>query len=702
MADVETPNTFNLPEQINVDTPADSPEQVLDIPINLPLEYDPDSWPSDLPSPLSYVQQTADKIKAFSHEFKETEYSKPGFFKFKYTVRIVHPDGLLEHEYDTSALKYFKAKKQAQQAAAYLFVLNPPEWVQMILRGEMPDYHKYKKVQEPKEGDVIVEKDVFNPEKPLSIEDVFAKIENFTHEEFQQEFAQYPHKFCDMHLDGHIIVKTLKEGSMYPDTNATITIAMCVKRQDNTVIDQTLSLEIRPSESLLYIFWIVSNMKIGEEVIAYTTHHNAYGLHGHDPFVPPEESLLCYIKVISALPYAMQNDEGEEIKDTSVAKRIQQATQCNISGKIFYERKLFKLALDQFESGARRLKLESKLKKFLPEDLLKEHSQITSLLRANIAAVYSNKLFFPPPSSKTLLLSKDGLFVQHKIMYNCKRALKLDPENPKVLYRCARALVYLQEFEKAKKCREEARDPVNMKPEEYKGLLNQFKIECQVAEERENLYFLKLSSMEKKMGSFFNQSYDISKKTNSKKATNNDKESTAKKQELSPQSQGKNNLSAEELLMRRQIKDEIFNDFDEEILETIQPMEKVIYEVDNEGNAVHDKDKPIPEPAFIRKEFTTKTKIDLENSMDTLIDEKGRVIAGFGNTGCEEEEEDDESQDDNGEPKLTFCGDPYEFVRDFVRFAPVGNQKGPEEDFSYPENDGEENENDENESRKID
>ena len=73
-------------------------------------------------------------------------------------------------------------------------------------------------------------------------------------------------------------------------------------------------------------------------------------------------------------------------------------------------------------------------------------------------------------------------------MYNCKVCLKLVPENPKVLYRYSRALLYLQEFEKAKKYREQARDYINSKPEEYKGLLRQFEIESRVAKERENLY----------------------------------------------------------------------------------------------------------------------------------------------------------------------------------------------------------------------
>lgn len=92
---------------------------------------------------------------------------------------------------------------------------------------------------------------------------------------------------------------------MYPDTNAPLTIAMCVKNQENKIIgmsliiraqiqcslfleswvlffskflDQATSLEIRPGEALRYLFWVASNMKIGEEVMAYTTHHNAYGV----------------------------------------------------------------------------------------------------------------------------------------------------------------------------------------------------------------------------------------------------------------------------------------------------------------------------------------------------------------------------------------------------------------------------------------
>lgn len=105
----------------------------------LPDSYDPESWPKDLASPLSYVQQISDKIKTFSvcfftlwpsflvnksqHEFREAEYSKPGFFKFHFKVTVVHPEGLLEQEYDASALKYFTSKRHAQQAAAYMFVL---------------------------------------------------------------------------------------------------------------------------------------------------------------------------------------------------------------------------------------------------------------------------------------------------------------------------------------------------------------------------------------------------------------------------------------------------------------------------------------------------------------------------------------------------------------------------------------------------
>lgn len=73
-------------------------------------------------------------------------------------------------------------------------------------------------------------------------------------------------------------------------------------------------------------------------------------------------------------------------------------------------------------------------------------------------------------------------------MYNCKGCLKLIPENPKVLYRYSRALLYLQEFEKSKKYREKARDYVNANPEKYQGLKRQFEIESRVAKERESLY----------------------------------------------------------------------------------------------------------------------------------------------------------------------------------------------------------------------
>lgn len=90
-------------------------------------------------------------------------------------MRVIHPEGLLEQDYDASSLRYFGTKRHAQQAAAYMFVLyvlsllvvifiidfarNPPEWIAMILGGEKPDYQTYckKSVEEKIRIDADVE-----------------------------------------------------------------------------------------------------------------------------------------------------------------------------------------------------------------------------------------------------------------------------------------------------------------------------------------------------------------------------------------------------------------------------------------------------------------------------------------------------------------------------------------------------------------
>lgn len=80
-------------------------------------------------------------------------------------------------------------------------------------------------------------------------------------------------------------------------------------------------------------------------------------------------------------------------------------------------------------------------------------------------------------------------------------------------------------------------------------------------------------------------------------------------------------------------------------------------------------DKSIPEAGFSQREILTQTKIDLEHPNQPFVDEKGRVIHGFAKIDYDCEEEEETEEEENGEPKIMFCGDPFEFMEDFIRYG---------------------------------
>lgn len=69
--------------------------------------------------------------------------------------------------------------------------------------------------------------------------------------------------------------------------------------------------------------------------------------------------------------------------------------------------------------------------------------------------------------------------------------------------------------------------------------------------------------------------------------------------------------------------------------------------------------------------------------MEPFVDEKGRVIEGFASTGYDGSESDTEEEEESKGPKITFFGDPYEFMQDFIRFSPAGENQGNREGFEF-------------------
>jgi hypothetical protein len=69
-----------------------------------------------------------------------------------------------------------------------------------------------------------------------------------------------------------------------------------------------------------------------------------------------------YVILIVDDKFQLTMKEVEEIRDTPYYMRIEDAQQCKDIGNSFFERQMYKIALDRYITGIRRLKLDNKVR----------------------------------------------------------------------------------------------------------------------------------------------------------------------------------------------------------------------------------------------------------------------------------------------------------------------------------------------------
>jgi len=240
--------------------------------------------------------------------------------------------------------------------------------------------------------------------------------------------------------DGNLIIKVLKEGSVYPQTSSIVSIYFVGKREsdgyifENNIGSKTYDFRLYSGDALPCYDIPVSTMKLKQEILVYTKHMYAYGTIGHPPLFKPEESLLIYIKLVDAKLYSPTPEESEVLNSSTPQRRIQSAISSKTEGNKFYERKMFKLAFDQYWFGLRTVKYKEEKFIKLEESVREEIKQVRCNLYRNIAAFYIDHM---------------GDWTE-AIKY-CTKALDNDPRCLTSLARRARAYAEVENFDGSKK-----------------------------------------------------------------------------------------------------------------------------------------------------------------------------------------------------------------------------------------------------------
>jgi len=173
--------------------------------------------------------------------------------------------------------------------------------------------------------------------------------------------------------------------------------------------------------------------KLEQDILVFTTWQNAYGEVGHPPLIPPKESLLFYIRLVSAKTYTLTLEEAEEERSRTPKQKIAMAKGNKKLGNEFYNRKLFKLAYDQYWYALRLVNYKEEKLNELEENIRKEIKQLQCNLYRNMAAFYI-----------------DHMASWEEAISYCNKALANNPSCVPSLARRARAYSEIEKFNEAK------------------------------------------------------------------------------------------------------------------------------------------------------------------------------------------------------------------------------------------------------------
>eukprot|EP01127_Copromyxa_protea_P017666 TRINITY_DN541_c0_g1_i1.p1 TRINITY_DN541_c0_g1~~TRINITY_DN541_c0_g1_i1.p1 ORF type:complete len:474 (-),score=112.52 TRINITY_DN541_c0_g1_i1:16-1437(-) len=348
---------------------------------------------------------------------------------YLYTLKLKF--GPLEAEYSPTVPS--QTQKEAKQNAVLLFVNDPPSWLRDIFDGKIPegysvDDNEPQGTFQPKQE--VVDKDKPEPksqEKP-KLQDILPKFPQFSFSQFDLD-RQSSSNFIDVFGDDQLVIQVLNEGSSYPDTDGALNIKYCIKREsDGEVIEADLTRKFKPNEpDMAELFsWGSTFMKVGGEVIVRSSHVFGYGECGVPPIVPPRESLLAYIHLISADPYIPPSEDEDTID-----KIMLLASKLKEQGNCFTKRDLLKFALDNYVRAIRLLQRSVKGYKKVPGGKRTKLFHLINSLYTNISLVY------------------EKLGDTEAVKDYCTKSIETLVATPKVYLRRAKVYINEQKFQHA-------------------------------------------------------------------------------------------------------------------------------------------------------------------------------------------------------------------------------------------------------------
>lgn len=217
----------------------------------------------------------------------------------------------------------------------------------------------------------------------------------FSYSQFEKLKRENPKQCFDIFGNGKLVIQLLQPGSKYPDTDAPLLVSYSLKQlSDEKILQQDQSCKISPQDDIRMscnftllimlgielLFWTSKFLRIGGEALVYSSCEYGFlvrSLHsipnlqqcGIPGFIGPNESLLGYVKLLSAAPYQPAKTDVRELEiililqenPLSIDQMITNAMQHVKTGDDFFGRGILKLALDCYTRASRILQKNSRV-----------------------------------------------------------------------------------------------------------------------------------------------------------------------------------------------------------------------------------------------------------------------------------------------------------------------------------------------------
>uniref|UniRef100_A0A671LPW0 peptidylprolyl isomerase n=1 Tax=Sinocyclocheilus anshuiensis TaxID=1608454 RepID=A0A671LPW0_9TELE len=244
---------------------------------------------------------------------------------------------------------------------------------------------------------------------------------------FQVELFEFHGEDITDEEDGGIIRRIITKGEGYtkPNDSASVEVWLEGRHEERVFDERELKFEVGDGQSLALppgVEKALQAMEQGEEALFTIKPKYGFGTDGSDKFnIPPNATLQYKIKLKTF-------EKAKESWEMNTTEKLEQSAIVKEKGTQYFKEGKYKQAVMQYKRIVSWLEHESNLQ---PED--EEKAKALRLAAHLNLAMCSLKLQEPNPA-----------------LENCDKALELDANNEKALFRRGEALVVMKEFDRAR------------------------------------------------------------------------------------------------------------------------------------------------------------------------------------------------------------------------------------------------------------